>query len=90
MFSSMRYTTNRSSKCCQQGSRNTKLIKWFPTSHTDVEQAGKIAHEAEVKTLVLSHIVPGDNPKVTDEMWLEGASKHFKGTNNYGKDLLTI
>ena len=66
------------------------LIKWFPTSHTDVEQTGKIAHEAEVKTLVLSHIVPGDNPKVTDEMWLEGASKHFKGTIIMGRDLLSI
>ena len=26
---------------------------------------------------MLTHIVPGDNPKVTDEMWIEGAIKHF-------------
>jgi ribonuclease BN (tRNA processing enzyme) len=66
------------------------LNDWFPTAHTSTEEAGKIAHEAEVKTLVMTHFVPGDNPKITEEMWLEGARKHFKGEIIAGKDLLTV
>jgi hypothetical protein len=32
-----------------------------------------------VKTLVLSHFVPGDDASITDEQWSEGARKYFKG-----------
>jgi len=48
-------------------------------SHTTPEDAGKIAQAAGVKTLVLSHFVPGDMDWITDAMWQEGAGKHFKG-----------
>ena len=36
--------------------------------------------EAGVKTLVLSHLVPPDDPAVTDQMWIDAAKKHFRGT----------
>ena len=58
--------------------------------HTPVEEAGRIARDAGVKTLVLSHLIPPDDPAVTDEMWLEAASVHFGGTVIVGKDLLEI
>jgi len=66
------------------------LVEWFPTAHTDVEDVGRVAQEAGVKTLVLTHIVPGDDPKVTEEMWLEGAHKFFKGPVILGRDFLVI
>jgi ribonuclease BN (tRNA processing enzyme) len=43
-----------------------------------------------VKTLVLSHLVPGDDPSITDEQWIAGVRAHFNGTVIVGKDLLEI
>ena len=47
-------------------------------------------HAARVKTLVLSHLVPADDPAITDQMWIDAASLHFKGRIVVGKDLLEI
>ncbi len=33
--------------------------------------------EAQVKKLVLSHFVPGDDPSITDAMWTEGVRKNL-------------
>jgi ribonuclease BN (tRNA processing enzyme) len=43
-----------------------------------------------VKTLVMSHLVPGDDPSITDEMWTEGVRKHYSGAVVVGRDLLEI
>jgi ribonuclease BN (tRNA processing enzyme) len=59
-------------------------------SHVVTEDAGKMAAEAGVKTLVLSHLVPGDDPSITEAMWAEGARKHFGGAIVVGRDLLEI
>jgi len=56
-------------------------------SHTPVEDVGRIAAEANVRTLVLSHFVPGETTAVPDSAWLEGAKKHFKGRVVVGRDL---
>ena len=55
-----------------------------------MEDAGRIAQAAGVKTLVLSHLVPPDDPEVTDQMWIESAQRQFKGRVILGKDLLVI
>jgi ribonuclease BN (tRNA processing enzyme) len=44
--------------------------------HTSAEDAGRIALEGGVKTLVLSHIGP---PSVSDASWQDAARKHFDG-----------
>ena len=59
-------------------------------SHTVTEDVGRMAAEAGVKTLVLSHLVPGDDPAITEAMWREGARKHFKGEVIVGRDLLEV
>jgi ribonuclease BN (tRNA processing enzyme) len=59
-------------------------------SHTVPEDVGKVATQAGVKTLVLSHFVPGDDPTITDDQWAEDARKHFKGRIIVGKDLMEI
>lgn len=59
-------------------------------SHTLPEDVGRVAAAAGVKTLVLSHFVPGDDPSITDEMWAEGVRKHFGGRIVVGKDLMEI
>ena len=55
--------------------------------HTSAEDAGRIAHEAGVKTLVLSHIGP---PSVSDASWQDAAGKYFKGEIIVGHDLMVI
>ena len=56
-------------------------------AHTTTEDVGRIAQAAGVKKLVLSHLVPGDDPSITDEMWTEGARKHYSGTIVVARDL---
>jgi len=68
----------------------TRLREHLMAAHTLPEDVGKIAAQAEVKTLVLSHFVPGDDASITDEMWAEGVRKHFKGRVVVGRDLLEI
>ena len=58
--------------------------------HTTDEDAGRIAHPAGVKILVLSHLVPPDDPAITEQMWIDAASAHYKGPVVVGKDLLEI
>jgi ribonuclease BN (tRNA processing enzyme) len=66
------------------------LKKHIIDSHTSVEDAGRVAQAAGVKTLVLSHFVPADDPTITDQMWLDAARTHFRGTVIVGKDLMEI
>ena len=68
----------------------TTLKKHILDSHTSVEDCGRVATAAGVKTLVLSHLVPADDPEVTDQMWLDAARAHFKGTVILGKDLMEV
>jgi ribonuclease BN (tRNA processing enzyme) len=55
-----------------------------------VEDAARLAQEAGVKTLVLSHLIPADDPEVTESMWLEAARPHFQGRILVGRDLMAI
>ena len=66
------------------------LRKHLLASHTQPEEVGKIAAQAHVKTLVLNHFVPGDDPTLGSETWTEGVRKHFSGNIVVGKDLLEI
>jgi ribonuclease BN (tRNA processing enzyme) len=57
--------------------------------HTRVEDVGRIAQEAGVKTLVLSHLTPALD-SITDAMWRAPAAKYFKGEIIVGKDLMVV
>jgi ribonuclease BN (tRNA processing enzyme) len=58
--------------------------------HTTAEDAGRVAQAAGVKILVLSHLVPPDDPSITEQMWIDAARMHFRGRVIVGKDLLEI
>jgi ribonuclease BN (tRNA processing enzyme) len=61
------------------------------TTHTTTEQAGEMAAAAGVKTLVLSHLVPGAlAPHVADEVYAAGARRHFDGEIVVGRDQLVL
>lgn len=70
---------------------NAKRLKEsIMNHHTSAEDAGRIAKAARVKTLVLSHLVPADDPSITDQMWTEAAQRAFTGRIIVGKDLMEI
>jgi len=67
-----------------------RLREHLMAAHTLPEEVGKIAAQARVKTLVLSHFVPGDDASITDEQWSADVRKHFTGRVVVGRDLMEI
>lgn len=67
-----------------------RLREHLMVTHTVPEDVGRVAAQAGVKTLVLTHFVPPDDASITDELWAEGVRKHFKGRIIVGKDLMEI
>lgn len=68
----------------------TALEQSILSHHTSAEDAGRVAQAAGVKKLVLSHLVPPDDPAITEQMWIDAARTHFRGEVILGKDLLEI
>ena len=68
----------------------TSLRKHIIDSPTSVEEVGQVAAAASVKTLVLSHLVPADDERLTDQIWIDLAATHFKGQIIVGRDLMEI
>jgi ribonuclease BN (tRNA processing enzyme) len=66
------------------------LRKHLLDSHATPEQVGQVAAAAGVKTVVLYHFVPGDDPAISDEMWAEGVRKHFAGEIIVGRQLQVV
>lgn len=77
-------------KLIQQNPDAKRLREHLLAAHTSTEDVGKVANQAGVKTLVLTHFVPGDDPTITDAQWIEGVRKNFKGRLIVGKDLMEI
>ena len=67
------------------------VVRHILASHTDAAEVGRVAAEAGVGTLVLSHFVPTEGPNTpTEADWLAGARRHFKGDVIVGRDLMEI
>jgi ribonuclease BN (tRNA processing enzyme) len=68
----------------------TRLREHLMAAHTLPADVGRIAAQARVKKLVLTHFVPGDDPSITDEQWAADVRKYFAGQIIVGKDLMEI
>lgn len=67
------------------------VVRHILASHTDAPDVGRVAAAAGVGLLVLSHYVPTEGPGApTDEEWVAGVRKHFKGKVVVGHDLMEI
>lgn len=66
------------------------LKKHLLDSHTAVEDVGRVAAAAGVKTLVISHLVPADDPALSEQAWLEAARPHFGGEILVARDLMEV
>lgn len=62
------------------------VISHLASSHTSPEDAARIAQRAGVRTLVLSHLVPGDD-EFPEEYWESRARPFFDGEIVCGVDL---
>ena len=67
-----------------------ELARSVLSHHTSADQAGQVAAAAGVKMLVLSHLVPAEDPDVPDEEWLAAARRHYSGPIVVGRDLMEI
>lgn len=65
------------------------LGKHLLASHTTAQDVGKIAAAANVKLLVLSHLVPGDID-VTDDQWIAAVRENYSGKVTVAKDLMEL
>jgi ribonuclease BN (tRNA processing enzyme) len=68
----------------------TDLKRSILSHHTTAEDAGRVAAAAGVGMLVLSHLIPAEDPAINDEMWIEAARRHYDGRIVVGKDLMEL
>jgi ribonuclease BN (tRNA processing enzyme) len=59
-------------------------------THTSTAEAGRMAAEAGVKLLALSHLVPGALQTISDKVYIAGVRQHFDGKVVVGKDLMVL
>lgn len=67
-----------------------RLKEHLVASHSLVEEAGRVAGEAGVGRLVLNHLIPADDPAVTEQHWIDAARTAFPGALTVGRDVLVI
>jgi ribonuclease BN (tRNA processing enzyme) len=65
------------------------IMAHMRADHSPVEDVGRIAAEAGVKTLVLSHLGPGTG-YIADDVWRGRAAKSFKGEIIVAHDLTVV
>jgi ribonuclease BN (tRNA processing enzyme) len=70
-------------------SRREAIYRSISGNALSVQQAGEVATEAGVKTLVITHLVPGDDT-IPEHVWLEAARQTFSGEVLIGRDLLVL
>jgi len=70
------------------------VAKHVAETHSTTVDVGRMAAEAKVKTLVLSHLLPGSNRNATQEFpdttYIEGVRQHFSGQVIIGRDEMVL
>ena len=66
------------------------LRNFLVNGHTSAEDCGRIASQAGVRTLALTHLLPSDDGLVSDDVWINEASRHFDGKIIVTQDLMIL
>lgn len=66
------------------------LAEAIISHHTTAEEVGAIAKKANVKHLILTHMVPADDPSITDQEWIDEIRKNYDGPVTIAKDLMNF
>jgi ribonuclease BN (tRNA processing enzyme) len=67
-----------------------RLKQHLLASHTLAEEVGRIATEAGVALLALHHLVPADDPLVTEQHWIDALRSQYHGPLVVGRDGLVL
>ena len=67
-----------------------RLKQHLLASHTLAEDVGRIATEAGVGLLALHHLVPADDPLVTEQHWIDALRSQYHGPLVVGRDGLFL
>jgi ribonuclease BN (tRNA processing enzyme) len=67
-----------------------RLKQHLLDSHTLAEDVGRIATEAGVGLLALHHLVPADDPLVTEQHWIGALRSEYHGPLVVGRDGLVL
>lgn len=67
-----------------------RLREHLMASHTLAEDVGRVAVSAEVGHLALHHLVPADDPEITEADWVREVRKKWPGRLTVGRDGLEI
>ena len=76
--------------CKSLGVKDDRLKNHLLRSHTAAGDVGKIASKAGVKALALNHLVPGADPSITEQDWVDAVREHWQGELHIGKDGMKI
>ena len=63
------------------------LMNHMRTEHSTAAEIGRVAHAADVKLVVLTHIVSGPGP-IEDARYIEAVKQNFAGPVVVGRDLM--
>jgi ribonuclease BN (tRNA processing enzyme) len=66
------------------------LMAHLKASHTLTDEVGRMATQAQVKKLVLSHLVPADATGMTDKTWIDAVRTTYNGEIVVAHDLMEI
>jgi ribonuclease BN (tRNA processing enzyme) len=67
-----------------------RLREHLLASHSFAGEAGRIATDAGVRGLVLTHLIPADDPEIVEADWITAARKTWAGALTIARDGLVV
>ncbi|CDX53360.1 putative hydrolase [Mesorhizobium plurifarium] len=67
-----------------------RLREHLFASHSLAEEAGRIASDADVRRLVLNHLIPADDPAIGEADWVAAVRKTWSGDLTIARDGLVV
>jgi ribonuclease BN (tRNA processing enzyme) len=81
-------------KAASEAGNPTGVLRHVADTHSTTADVGRMAAEAQVKTVVLTHLIPGSNRNVVGEFpdtsYIDGVRQHFTGQVIVGRDLMVL
>lgn len=92
--SSYENTLARAKAAAEAGAPNSGVLRHVADTHSSTIDVGRMAAEANVKTVVLTHLIPGSNRAVTaefpDTSYIDAVRQQFTGQVIVGRDLMVL
>ncbi|MBI2189017.1 MAG: hypothetical protein HYU37_18105 [Acidobacteria bacterium] len=81
-------------KAAADAGNPNSIARHIAETHSTTVDVGRMAAEAKVKTVVLSHLLPGSNrpgpAEFPDTTYIEGVRQHFSGQVIIGRDGMVL